>query len=103
MLAGVISRDEGCPWGTSGQTSATWKKIPTRTVVIKHLWATQPGILFDAIIRPEAEAVGGDSFPHVIEWDGKMYLEDGHHRVVRAALAGRTTIEVRYLIVNNTV
>lgn len=70
-------------------------------MIIKNLWATQPGILFDAIIRPEREAVGGDYFPHVIEFEGKLYLEDGHHRVVRAALAGRTTIEARYLVVTS--
>lgn len=99
MLAGVISRDEGCPWGTSGQTSATWKKIPTRPVAIKDLWATQPGLLFAALIAPAEESVSGDPFPHVIEFDGTLYLEDGHHRVARAALQGRTTIEVRYLVV----
>ena len=78
MFAGVISRDHGCPWGTSGQTT---------------------GVLFHALID-DCEPVGGDPVPHVIDFDGRLYLEDGHHRVVRAALAGRSTIEARVLPIN---
>jgi Arc/MetJ family transcription regulator len=37
----------------------------------------------------------GDLFPHVVEWEGKLYLEDGVHRALRAALQQRTTIHAR--------
>ena len=96
MLAGIISRDNGCPWGTSGQTSASWLLVPVRVVSIKNLIATQPGLLFEALITPTLP-IGGDPLPHVIEFEGKQYLEDGHHRVIRAAMRGRTHVVVRYL------
>lgn len=98
MLAGVISRDEGCPWGTSGQTSATWLTVPVKVVQIRNLIATQPGLLWSALIA-ETTPVGADRYPHVIEYEGKQYLEDGHHRVARAALRGKNLIAVRYLVV----
>jgi hypothetical protein len=101
MFAGVISRDNGCPWGETGMTTAKWRNLPTRTVTIAQLTATQPGVLLHALTgRPSP--VGGDPFPHVIDWDGNLYLEDGHHRVVRAALAGRTEVEARVLHVPAT-
>ena len=31
----------------------------------------------------------GDLFPHVIQWHGELYLEDGLHRALRAALHQR--------------
>ena len=40
----------------------------------------------------------GDLFPHVVNWDGKFYLEDGVHRALRAALQQRTTIHARVLV-----
>ncbi|MGI8418786.1 MAG: type II toxin-antitoxin system VapB family antitoxin, partial [Nakamurella sp.] len=39
----------------------------------------------------------GDLFPHAVLWQGDMYLEDGLHRALRAALQQRTVIHVRLL------
>ena len=36
-------------------------------------------------------------FPHVVQWNGGLYLEDGLHRALRAALQQRTSIHARVL------
>lgn len=37
----------------------------------------------------------GDLFPHVVQWRGELYLEDGLHRALRAALHRRTVLHAR--------
>ena len=37
----------------------------------------------------------GDLFAHVVEWRGDLYLEDGLHRALRAALAQRHVLHAR--------
>lgn len=100
MFAGIISRDHGCPWGDIGMSTAKWLGIPTETVMIADLTATQPGVLLHALSDDAPTPVGGDPVPHVIAWDGHLYLEDGHHRIVRARLAGQHTVEARVLYVD---
>jgi Arc/MetJ family transcription regulator len=39
----------------------------------------------------------GDLFPHVISWRGELYLEDGLHRALRAALEQRSALHARVL------
>jgi hypothetical protein len=97
VFAGIISRDDGCPWGETGMTTAKWLGIPATTVRIADLIATQPGVLLEALSPSPHIPVGGDPVPHVIVWRGDMYLEDGHHRAVRAALNAHTHIEARIL------
>jgi hypothetical protein len=61
------------------------------------LTATQPGIYFHGLTN--TSPIGGDPHPHVINWAGHLYLEDGHHRVLRAALNGEATITARVLTI----
>lgn len=39
----------------------------------------------------------GDLFAHVVLWRGELYLEDGLHRALRAALQQRQTLHARVL------
>ena len=39
----------------------------------------------------------GDLFAHVVSWRGDLYLEDGLHRALRAALQQRQTMHARVL------
>lgn len=39
----------------------------------------------------------GDLFPHVVRWHGELYLEDGLHRALRAALQQRSVLHARVL------
>jgi hypothetical protein len=96
MFAGIISRDNGAPWGTTGLTSHTWLDMPVQQFSIRDLILTQPGVYFHALTE-QAAPVGGDPYPHVVLWEGKAYLEDGHHRVMRALIAGRKTIGARVM------
>lgn len=97
MFKAYTNRHNGCPWGTSGQTSATWLDIPLVEVDVAELVATQAAFFFHAITDDEFPPLGIDPHPHVILWDGVFYVEDGHHRVIRAMLAGRTHLFVRLL------
>jgi hypothetical protein len=36
----------------------------------------------------------------VVEWEGELYLEDGLHRALRAALQQRHQIHVRVLVLS---
>jgi Arc/MetJ family transcription regulator len=42
----------------------------------------------------------GDLFAHVVEWEGTLYLEEGLHRALRAALAQRATLHARVLVLD---
>jgi Arc/MetJ family transcription regulator len=37
----------------------------------------------------------GDLFAHVVRWRGELYLEDGLHRALRAALHQRHVLHAR--------
>jgi hypothetical protein len=102
MFKAIISRDNGCPWGETGMTSGKWLDIPTTLVPIRELIATQPGVLLHALSDEAPTPVGGDRFPHVIRWQGSLYLEDGHHRVVRARLNGRRAVRARVLALSDS-
>ena len=39
----------------------------------------------------------GDLFAHVVSWRGDLYLEDGLHRTLRAALQQRHSVHARVL------
>lgn len=97
VFKGVISRDNGEPWGATGMSSAKWLTIPTELVRLADLFATQPGVYFEALIKP-GMPVGGDEYPHVVCWHGESFLEDGHTRAMRAALRGEYLIEARVLV-----
>jgi hypothetical protein len=97
VFAGVVSRENGDPWGTTGMTSERWLSVPVQRVRIADLIATQPGILLQSLIEP-GEPFGGDPFAHVVAWRGRLYLEDGHTRAARAALGGCAEIDARVLV-----
>jgi len=94
----IVSREDGEPWGDTGMSSLTWLSVPPANVVIADLIATQPGVLLHALARDYDETpIGGDVYPHVILWDGELYLEDGHHRVVRRLLRGKKKVMARVI------
>ncbi|QAY16195.1 hypothetical protein SEA_SONALI_83 [Arthrobacter phage Sonali] len=99
MFADIISRDEGEPWGETGMTSQKWQEVPARSFLISDLIATQPGVLLHALAEDHQGSHSGDHLAHVVEWEGRFYLEDGHHRAVRARLNGSPRLLARHLVV----
>ena len=70
--------------------------IPPRQVRMDTLTTTKKELALDALLADDSTFYG-DLFPHAVQWRGEIYLEDGLHRAVRAALENRHTIHVRIL------
>lgn len=97
MFRRTIERTGAEPWNTKGMTTALWQSVPTRLVYIDELIATQGHLHIDALIGDPRVPVGGDEYPHVVEWRGELFLEDGHHRAMRALIRGETALRARVL------
>ena len=67
-----------------------------RTIRLDELTTTKRRLELDHLLA-EDSTFYGDLFPHAVHWHGDIYLEDGLHRALRAALQGRTTLHVRIL------
>ena len=71
-----------------------WAALPPRQVRLDELVTTKDTLQLDALLE-EDSTFFGDLFAHVVEWDGDLYLEDGLHRALRAALQQRTVLHAR--------
>jgi Arc/MetJ family transcription regulator len=70
--------------------------IPPRQIRLDTLVTTKRELALDALLADDSTFYG-DLFPHAVQWHGEMYLEDGLHRALRAALQQRNVIHVRVL------
>ncbi len=66
-------------------TPRDWADVPPRAVRLEDLTTTKSVLNLHDLLA-EDSTFYGDLFPHVVVWRGRMYLEDGLHRVLRAAL-----------------
>jgi Arc/MetJ family transcription regulator len=82
------------PYPEHGLTQSEWAAIPPRQVRLDQLVTTKRELALDVLLD-EDSTFYGDLFPHVVEWEGTLYLEDGLHRAVRAALQQRNSIHAR--------
>ena len=98
MLAGVIFKrvGEGRPYPDHGLSPRDWAALPPRQVRLDELITTKDTLHLDALLD-EDSTFYGDLFAHVVEWEGTLYLEDGLHRALRAALHQRPTLHARVL------
>ena len=87
---------EGRPYPDHARTSREWAEIPPRAVRLDQLITTK-NVLDLRSVLSEDSTFYGDLFPHVIRWHGELYLEDGLHRALRAALHQRSVLHVRVL------
>ncbi|MPZ29141.1 MAG: type II toxin-antitoxin system VapB family antitoxin [Micromonosporaceae bacterium] len=85
------------PYPPHGLSLREWAAIPPRQVRLDQLTTTKRELALDKLLA-EDSTFYGDLFPHVVEWNGGMYLEDGLHRALRAALQQRTQIHARVLV-----
>ncbi|WP_018351812.1 type II toxin-antitoxin system VapB family antitoxin [Longispora albida] len=87
---------DGKPYPEHGLTLKEWADIPPRPVRLDQLITTKRELGLDRLLADDSTFYG-DLFPHVVRFEGALYLEDGVHRALRAALQQRTTIHARVL------
>ncbi len=87
---------EGRPYPPTGLTSARWLFVPPQLVSWKNVTTTQRHVDIETILGLKPRTmVAKDPHPHIVEYRGVLYLEDGHNRMVRDLLAGRTSTLAR--------
>lgn len=89
---------DGRPYPEHGLAQRQWAAIPPRQIRLDQLVTTKRVLALDVLLD-EASTFYGDLFPHVVEWENTLYLEDGLHRAVRAALQQRTSIHARVHVI----
>jgi Arc/MetJ family transcription regulator len=91
---------DGRPYPDHGLTTPKqWATVPPRQVRLTDLVTTKRTLDLDALLA-EDSTFYGDLFAHVVEWQGQLYLEDGLHRAVRAALQQRPVLHARVLVLD---
>jgi len=87
---------DGKPYPEHGLSYRDWSRIPPRQIRLDELVTTTTVLALDRLLS-EDSTFYGDLFPHAVKWKGILYLEDGLHRAVRAALRNRTVLHARLL------
>lgn len=77
-------------------TPKDWAEIPPRQVRLDDLVTTKATLDLHSLLA-EDSTFYGDLFAHVVQWRGVLYLEDGLHRALRAALQQRNLLHARVL------
>ena len=85
---------DGRPYPEHGLSTRDWAKLPPRQVRLDELITTKRELELDRLLD-EDSTFYGDLFPHAVQWEGDLYLEDGLHRALRAALQQRNSLHVR--------
>jgi Arc/MetJ family transcription regulator len=88
---------DGRPYPDHGLGFREWAQIPPHAVRLDQLITTKGELALDRLLADDSTFYG-DLFPHVVEWQGEMYLEDGVHRALRAALQQRNVIHARVYV-----
>lgn len=88
------------PYPDHGLVSAKdWSNVPPRVVQLGELITTKSTLDLRGLLADDSTFFG-DLFPHCVEWEGQLYLEDGLHRALRAALAQRPVLHARVLVLS---
>jgi Arc/MetJ family transcription regulator len=91
---------DGRPYPDHGLTTPRqWADVPPRQVRLDELVTTKRTLDLEALLA-EDSTFFGDLFAHVVQWRGTLYLEDGLHRAVRAALHQRPVLHARVLLLD---
>lgn len=85
---------DGRPYPDHGLEQSDWARIAPTQLRLGELVTTK-GTLDLATLLDEDSTFFGDLFAHVVRWRGDLYLEDGLHRALRAALQQREVLHAR--------
>lgn len=77
-------------------SSDQWGELAPRQIRLSDLSTIRSTLDLNALLATDSTFFG-DLFAHVVRWEGELYLENGLHRAVRAALQGRTSLHARIL------
>lgn len=89
------------PYPDHGLAARDWAALPPRPVRLDELVTTKDTLKLDALLDEESTFFG-DLFAHVVQWRDELYLEDGLHRALRAALQQRHVLHARVHEVHGT-
>jgi len=87
---------DGRPYPDHGYTQSQWGELAPTQVRLDQLVTTKRMLDLGALLA-EDSTYFGDLFAHVVEWRSELYLEDGLHRALRAALQQRHVLHARVL------
>ena len=82
------------PYPEPQLTTDQWGELAPRQIRLQDLSTTRSVLDLNALLATDSTFFG-DLFAHVVRYKGDLYLEDGLHRAVRAALQGRTSLHAR--------
>ncbi len=91
MFNGVLSER---PYVAPQMSLRDWATIPPRQVRLADLITVKAELRLDVLLA-EDSTFFGDLFGHVFEWQSELYLDDGLHRAVQAALHHQSAMHVR--------
>jgi len=77
-------------------SSRDWSELAPQQVKLDQLVTTKSTLDLETLLS-EDSTFYGDLFPHVVRYQGVLYLEDGVHRALRSALHHRSVIHARIL------
>lgn len=90
---GIVVR---LPYPETGLNTDRWMaEVTPARVLFGNLWLTQDHLRIMGVFGVPNWASANDPLPHAVFWQGELYLEDGHHRIVLAALRGETSALMR--------
>ena len=93
----IFKRVGDCrPYPEHGYVQKQWAVIAPQQVRLDELVTTKRTLDLEALLE-EDSTFYGDLFAHVVSYRGELYLEDGLHRALRAALQQRQTMHARVL------
>ncbi len=85
---------DGRPYPAHGLTQREWADVPPQQVRLDELVTTK--VQLDLVmLLDEDSTFFGDLFAHVVRWHDELYLEEGLHRALRAALHQRQVLHAR--------
>jgi Arc/MetJ family transcription regulator len=82
------------PYPPHGLTQADWSHIAPTQVRLDDLTTTKKHLDLDQLLDTDSTFYG-DLFAHVVSFQGELFLEEGLHRALRAALQQRTMLHAR--------
>lgn len=86
-FAGIVSER---PYPETGLTTQRWKtEVRPSLIRFKSIWLTQEGVAILSLFDIPSSHSADDRYPHVVYFNGMYFLENGHSRIVRMALADK--------------